>query len=84
MPDVDTNGNDLALLALSTLEILNVDDDFLSKLKGTYSTRTYFCNKNIKRRSRQEIEESPDKLFSYHKSSSDSPSGKCFDLSVVD
>ena len=33
MPDIDTNGNGPALLALSTLEALNVDDDFLSNLK---------------------------------------------------
>jgi hypothetical protein len=30
--DIDTDGNDLALIALSIME-LNVDDDFLSKLK---------------------------------------------------
>ena len=32
-PDIDTNSNDPPLLALSTLEILNINDDFLSKLK---------------------------------------------------
>jgi hypothetical protein len=32
--DFDTNGNGLASVALSTLEALNVDDDFLSNLKG--------------------------------------------------
>ncbi len=31
--DIDTNSNDPALLALSTME-LNVGDDFLAKLKG--------------------------------------------------
>jgi hypothetical protein len=30
MHGIDTHGNDPALLALSTLEILNLDDDFLS------------------------------------------------------
>ena len=42
VPGIDTNGNDPALLALSTLEDLNVDDDFLSNLKGAYSTCAYF------------------------------------------
>jgi len=32
--DIDTNANDPSTLALSTLDILNVDDEFLSKLKG--------------------------------------------------
>jgi hypothetical protein len=44
--DTDTNGNSHALLALSTLESLNVDDDFLSNLKGAYSTCDYFSNDN--------------------------------------
>ena len=35
---IDTNGNNPALLALSTLEALKVDNDFLSILKGAYST----------------------------------------------
>ena len=35
--DIDTNGNVLALLALSTLKALNVDDDFLANLKGAYT-----------------------------------------------
>jgi hypothetical protein len=33
VPDIGTDGNDPSLLALSTLEILNMDDDFLSILK---------------------------------------------------
>jgi hypothetical protein len=33
VPDIDTNGNGPALLALSTLKALNIDDDFLSNLK---------------------------------------------------
>ncbi len=32
--DIIHNGNDLALLALSTLETLDVDDDFPTQLKG--------------------------------------------------
>ncbi len=36
--DLIHNGNDPALLALSTLENLNDDDAFLSQLKGAYST----------------------------------------------
>ena len=34
VPGIDTNGDGPALLALSTSEALNVDDDFLSSLKG--------------------------------------------------
>ena len=54
VPEIDTNGNNLALLALSTLEVLNVDDDFVSELKGAYS------NANIETRSRQKFEKAPD------------------------
>jgi hypothetical protein len=32
--DIDTNMNDPAKLALLTLKAVNVDDDFLSNLKG--------------------------------------------------
>ena len=39
---VDTNGNGPVLLALSTLGALNVDDHFLSNLKGAYSNCAYF------------------------------------------
>ncbi len=46
VPDIDTNGNVPKLLALSTLESLNVDDDFMSNLKGAYSTCAYFSNDN--------------------------------------
>ena len=35
VPDIYTTSNGPALLALSTLEALNVDDDFMSDLKGT-------------------------------------------------
>jgi hypothetical protein len=52
VPDIDTNGNVHALLALSALEALNVDDDFLSNLKGAYSTCAYVSNENIEKRSR--------------------------------
>ena len=55
MPNLDTNGNGLALLALSTLEALNVDDDFLSNLKGAYSTCAYYSKDNNERRLRQKI-----------------------------
>ena len=64
--DTDTNGNSHALLALSTLESLNVDDDFLSNLKGAYSACAYFSNDNNERRLRQKIEKSSDGLFRYH------------------
>jgi hypothetical protein len=39
VPEIIYIGNDLALLALSTLGSLNVDDDFPSRLKGAYSIR---------------------------------------------
>ena len=32
--DIDTNVNGPALLTMSTLEVLNVDDDFLPNVKG--------------------------------------------------
>jgi len=38
VPCIIYNGNDPALLALSTFDLLNVDDDFLSQLKGAYSS----------------------------------------------
>jgi hypothetical protein len=66
VPYIDTNGNALALLALSTLEILNVDDDFLSKLKGAHSSCNDFCNENIERRLRHNIDKSSLGLFRYH------------------
>ena len=56
MPDVISNGNDPTLLALATFQSLNVYDDFLSQLKGAYSSRNYFSNENIGRRKRQLIE----------------------------
>ncbi len=65
-PDNYSNGNGLALLTLSTLESLNVYDDFLSNLKGAYSTCAYFSNDNNERRLRQKIEKSFDGLFRYH------------------
>ena len=41
--NIDTNGNGRALLALLTLEFLNVDDDFLSKLeKGVLHLCLFF------------------------------------------
>jgi hypothetical protein len=64
--DINSNCNGPALLALSTLEALNVGDDFLSNLKGAYSTCAYFSNDNNKRRLRQKIEKSSDGLFRYH------------------
>ena len=51
VPDIDTNGKGPALLALSTLEAMNVDDDFLSSLKGAYSTCAYSSNDNNEGRS---------------------------------
>ncbi len=67
MSYIDNNGNDPALLALSTLETLNVDEDFLSKLKRAYSICNYFFDENIEWRLRRRIEKSFDGLFSrYH------------------
>ncbi len=60
------NGNDPSLLAPSTLESLNVDDDFLPRLKGAYSTCHYFSDENIYRKKRRLIEQSSDGLFRYH------------------
>ena len=65
-PDIINNGSDPALLALTTFQELNVDDDFLSQSKGAYSLCTYFSDENIGRRKRQLIEKSSDGLFRYH------------------
>ena len=48
------------------MEALNVDDDYLSILKGAYSTCAYFSNDNNERRVKLEIEKSSDGLFRYH------------------
>jgi hypothetical protein len=66
VPSIIYNGNDHALLALTTFQSLNVDDDFLSQLKGAYSSRSYIFDGNIDRRERQMIEKSSDGLFRYH------------------
>jgi hypothetical protein len=66
VPDIIDNGNDHALLALSTLETLNVHGDFLSQLKGVYSACNFFSDGNIERKKRQLIEKSSDGLFRYH------------------
>ncbi len=49
VPGITNNGNDPALLALATLETLNVDDDFLSQLKGAYSACNFFFDRNIEK-----------------------------------
>ena len=66
MFDINTNGNGSALLILSTLEALNVVDDFLSNSKGAYPTCIYFSNDNNERISRQKIKKSSDGLFRCH------------------
>jgi hypothetical protein len=58
--------NDHVLLALSTFELLNAGDDFLSQLKGANSLCKYFSDENIDKRKRQMIEKSSDGLFRYH------------------
>jgi hypothetical protein len=60
------NGCDSALLALTTFQSLNVDDDFLSQLKRAYSSCNYFSDENIGRRKRQLIKKLSDGLFWYH------------------
>jgi hypothetical protein len=66
VPDVIYNGSDPALLALTTFQELNIDDDFLSQLKGNYSSCNYFSDENNGRRKRQLIEKSSYGLFRYH------------------
>ncbi len=66
MSDIIYNGNDPALMALTTLESLNVNDDFLFLLKGAYSICNLFSNEKIDRRKRQLIDKSSDGLFRYH------------------
>ncbi len=80
--DIVYNGSDPALLALATFQSLNVDDDFLSKLKGAYSSCNYLSDENIGRRKRQLIEKSSDGLFRYQKSCGDTPSNIGLDKSV--
>ena len=64
--DIDTNGIDATLLlALSTME-LNVDDDFLSKSKGAYSSWNQFSGENELRGKRQTILKSLDGLDRCH------------------
>ena len=50
MPAIIYNGSDPTLLAMIAFQSLIVDDDFLSQLKGAYSSCTYFSNDNIGRR----------------------------------
>ena len=38
MPGIIYNGSDPTLLALTKFQSLNVDDDFMSQLKGAYSS----------------------------------------------
>ncbi len=64
--DIIYNGSDPALLALTTFQELNVEDDFLSQLNGVYSSCNYFSDDNIGRRKRQLIKKSSDGLFRYH------------------
>ncbi len=66
MSDIDTYGNGPALKALSTLEALNVNVNFLSNLKGGYFSCAYFSDNTDERRLRQKIEKSSDGLFRYH------------------
>ncbi len=84
MPDISNNGNDHALQAQSTLEKLNVDDDFLSQLKGAYSACNFFSNENIERRKRPLIEKSSiGRIVSVSRSCSDTPSITGFNLSTA-
>ena len=59
--------NGPTILALLSLEALNVDDNILYNLKGAFSTCAYFStNDNNDMRLRQKIEKSSDGLFKYH------------------
>jgi len=62
----DTNDNQPALLPLSTLEVSNSNDDFLSRMKGAYSSCYYISYENNEMKLRQTIEKSSDILFRYH------------------
>ena len=66
MLDIICNGSDPTLLALTTFQSLNVDDNFLSQLKGAYLSCNYFSDENMGRRKRQLIEKSSDGLIRYH------------------
>ncbi len=55
VPSIIYNVNDLVLMALPSLESFNIDDDFLSQLKGAYSTCNFFSDENIERRKRHLI-----------------------------
>ena len=76
MSDIDTYGNDPALMALSTME-LNVGDDYLNTLKRACFSCSYFSNDNDLRRKRQNIVKLSDELFRYHhRGVCDPPSGR--------
>ena len=47
VPAIIYNGNDPALITLTTFRSLNVDDDFLSQLKGAYYSPNYFSDEII-------------------------------------
>ena len=81
VPGIIYNGNDPALMALTTFQSLNVDDDFPNQLRGAYSSCDYFFDENIGRRKRLLIEKSSDNSVS--QSCSDTPSSTCFDESAT-
>ncbi len=66
VPGIIYNCSDPALLAVTTFQSLNADDDFLSRLKWAYSSCNYFFDENIGRKKRLLIEKSSDGLFRYH------------------
>jgi hypothetical protein len=59
VPDIDTNVNGPKFSALESLEASNVNDDFLSNLKGACFTCAYFSNENIERRLRKKLRNHP-------------------------
>jgi hypothetical protein len=83
VPGIIYNGNDHALLALSTLESLNVDDDFLSQLKGVYFSRSSFSRENIDRRKKHKIEKSIQRVVPVSQSYSDPSASIGFNYSVA-
>ncbi len=66
VPHIGTIGNDPTTFALSTLEALRDDNYFLSKLKGTCSSCSYFSDENTERGKGRKFEKLCDGLLRYH------------------
>ena len=84
MHGIDTKCNDPVLLALSTMK-LNVDDDFMPRLKAAYFSCSCFFDKNELRHRIHNIVKSSEYRYRHRQrvdpvspSCCDSPSGKSF------